>query len=173
LTLTGDDHITALAGTPFEAKNWQPTYPLTIKPNGYIAFNVDFAPTTAGKFLSKITFSSDASKSDSVMELEGNAFPTDVAENQDNSSEIRCKLSPQPTSDATTLTVAMPSSQTVTISIVNLLGQQVATLGENILLNFGEHTFPISTTGYAVGKYCVEVRSSSGMSVLQTMTIVR
>ncbi len=173
LVLTGDDHLIAFAGTPFEANSWVANYPITIKPFQYITFNVDFAPQNAGDFSTKVTFSSDAKRADSVAELKGSALPVGVAEGGANSQSIHCKLTPQPIRENAVLELSMPTSQRLTITVINMLGQKVATIAENAMLESGVHTFPISTTGYSSGNYSIEIRPTVGETVIQKMTVVR
>ena len=278
LVLTGDDHLSSLAGTPFEKTDWPLKYPFTIQPYAYYAFPIGFAPTKAGEFSAKTTFSSDASTSDSVAVLKGVAvepgliatsydwkskqinptvpYPgtielqnngsqpitiqtvsgtdpnflydksdfigltlqsvekktftvefkplkigpheltinfitntpgisassqltgigtiTDLtAEEQNDETAIVGKLIPQPIHDNATLEVTMPSSQKVTISIFNMLGQKIATIVEGMMLEKGVHTFPIATSGYSNGNYSIEIRPASGDAVIQKMTVVR
>ena len=73
LVVTGDDHLTALTGSEFEAVTWGPvlTYPITIAPGKSVSLNVDFFPPAVGTYNKTITFSSDAKKSDSICVLTG------------------------------------------------------------------------------------------------------
>lgn len=173
LILTGDDHLTALAGTPFSARNWQIQYPYTLKALKGVSLYIDFIPTKAGSFSAKVTFSSDAVTSDSTLELTGATIPTDAFESEENPSSILCKLTPQPIRDNATFEVTMPNSQRVTITIINMLGQKVVRIAENMMLETGVHTFPISTSGYSNGNYTIEIRPEGGDVVIQKMTVVR
>ncbi|MBS1536830.1 MAG: choice-of-anchor D domain-containing protein [Bacteroidetes bacterium] len=173
LVLMGDDHLTALAGTPFEVKNWPMSYPLLIKRDDSVAVTVDFVPVKEGTFSAKIHFSSDAVLSDSVVELRGSSIMTDVTETEAKPSGILTKLTPQPTSGTATLTLTMPSSQIVSITIINMLGQRVGTIVEYSKLEAGEHTFPIPTEGYSSGNYSISIQPENGEPIIQAMTIVR
>ena len=48
IIVIGDNHATSLAGTPFEAVDWNLQYPLTLKPRETINIQVDFVPKAKG-----------------------------------------------------------------------------------------------------------------------------
>ncbi|HRE58709.1 MAG TPA: T9SS type A sorting domain-containing protein, partial [Candidatus Kapabacteria bacterium] len=65
---------------------------------------------------------------------------------------------PNPTDFSTQMTINLPSQQSVTIEIVDVIGQVVATIADNLLHEIGEMSVAIDTKQLISGSYYVRVQ---------------
>ncbi|MBI3259190.1 MAG: choice-of-anchor D domain-containing protein [Ignavibacteriae bacterium] len=73
IIVIGDNHSTSLAGTPFEAVDWNLKYPVTLKPGDTINLQVDFVPKAKGTYSATISFTTNDNVPVSIIELHGTA----------------------------------------------------------------------------------------------------
>lgn len=147
---------------------------LTLQSGEKKTFTVEFKPLKTGSHKLTINFITNTPGISATSQLMGIGTITDLIEDEQNvQAAIQGKLIPQPIQDNATLEVTMPNSQKVSISIFNILGQKVATIVDDMLLETGVHTFPITTTGYANGNYSIEIRPAGGDVFIQKMTVAR
>lgn len=74
IIVIGDNHSTSLAGTPFEAVDWNLKYPLTLKPGETINLQVDFAPKAKGIYQASVSFTTNDNEPVITIELKGTAL---------------------------------------------------------------------------------------------------
>jgi len=168
VTLTGDDHSVVLKDTPFEAKDWNITYPYTLKPGALVTFHVDFAPTVKGTYAAKITFSSDALGLDSTIELRGTAVDTstvgveeDIHRIGSSSGEFALSISPNPIGlSGGVVEFTMQSHGFAELVLVSSTGERVATLAKSAL-DAGTYQVRIPIESLSSGSYFVRMVSGN------------
>jgi len=168
ITLTGDDHASALKDTPFEAKDWNITYPYTIKPGALVTFHIDFAPTVKGTYTAKITFSSDALGTDSTIELKGTAVDTstvgveeDIRKISSSAGEFALSISPNPIGlNGGVVEFTMQSHDFAELTLISPTGERVATLAKSAL-DAGNYQVRIPIESLSSGSYIVRMVSGN------------
>ncbi|MFN8361438.1 MAG: choice-of-anchor D domain-containing protein [Candidatus Kapaibacterium sp.] len=168
ITLTGDDHASALKDTPFETKDWNITYPYTLKPGALVTFHVDFVPTVKGTYAAKITFSSDALGTDSAIELTGTAVDTstvgveeDIHRIGSTAGEFALHISPNPIGlNGGVVEFTMQSIGIAELTLVSSMGERVATLAKSAL-DAGTYQVRIPVESLSSGTYIVRMVSGN------------
>lgn len=80
---------------------------------------------------------------------------------------------PNPFNPTTTISFSLPTSSTVTLRVVNALGQEVATLIEHQLLGAGDQTVTFDATHLASGAYFYRIDATSASDASKKFTQVR
>jgi Immune inhibitor A-like, MAM domain/Secretion system C-terminal sorting domain len=92
------------------------------------------------------------------------AIPTDFAMN---------KAYPNPFNPSTSVMIALPQASDLTVSVFNVMGQQVATLA-NGKFNAGQHNFSFDAANMASGLYFIQAVSGSGeLNAIQKITLMK
>lgn len=80
-------------------------------------------------------------------------------------------LYPNPTTGASTLGFSLPTAETVSVEVYDLLGRRVATAAEGAFAA-GRHTIALATEGLAGGTYLVRLRAGQHVETTR-LTVVR
>lgn len=96
---------------------------------------------------------------DEAIELETNPVLTVESDRQ---SDLKFACSPNPAVDEVDISIALDRPLTMSIDVVDAMGQRVASLKDNSPFEPGEHSLPYSVTSLANGVYFVRMNSSAG-----------
>ncbi|MBI1804777.1 MAG: T9SS type A sorting domain-containing protein [Ignavibacteria bacterium] len=77
---------------------------------------------------------------------------------------------PNPFNPMTRISFSLPTNSTVTLRVLNLLGQEVATLFENQSVNEGDHTVEFEGTNLASGAYFYRIDATAVSNPNKTFT---
>ncbi|GEM_PF-5732562 len=78
---------------------------------------------------------------------------------------------PNPFNPTTTIAFDLPENGNVSLKIYNLLGQQVASLLENVPYQAGSYTVQLNTTGWASGMYFYRLQSGQYVKTMKMMLV--
>jgi hypothetical protein len=101
-----------------------------------------------------------------------NTFTTSIDSESSNSvapTQYLLNAYPNPFNPSTQIQYTLPEAATVTISIFNVLGQQVRTLAEGTRSS-GAHTTTFNATGLPAGMYVVRLESTGQTGTVFTET---
>jgi len=79
---------------------------------------------------------------------------------------------PNPFNPTTKIAFDLPLAATVTLKVYNVIGQEVATLAENVKYEEGRHTLVFDASGLGSGLYFTRLQAGSYSSV-RKMVLVR
>jgi len=80
---------------------------------------------------------------------------------------------PNPFNPTTTVSVSLPIASELSVTVVNVMGQQVATLADG-KLNAGTHNFVFDASNLASGLYFIQAVSGSGeLNAIQKITLMK
>jgi hypothetical protein len=135
--------------------------PATVHPNDSIKLNVTFTPTVAALEKNTLVVSSDAK--DIGISLSGNGVNNNEGVKETGTFLSSPQIYPNPFSQSTTITFTSPESGAAEITVVNLLGAEVARIysGE---INAGTHSFTWDAAGQPPGTYWCEIRMNGTAS---------
>ncbi|MBK9247008.1 MAG: choice-of-anchor D domain-containing protein [Ignavibacteria bacterium] len=179
ITLTGDDHVSALANKPFKATDWNIVYPYTLVAGASLTFHVDFVPTSKGIYEAIITFSSDALGTDSTIELLGTAIDTttvgveeDIRKISSSAGEFDLNISPNPIGvSGGMVEITMPTNGFAELTLISSSGERVATLAQSVF-NSGNYQVRIPIESLSSGSYIVRM-TSGNFSLEKAVVIVK
>ncbi len=79
---------------------------------------------------------------------------------------------PNPFNPSTSVTINLPATSELTVSVFNVMGQQVAELA-NGKFNAGQHSFVFSGANLSSGVYFVQAQVPSQMNAIQKVTLMK
>ena len=79
---------------------------------------------------------------------------------------------PNPFNPSTKISFTLPSSQTVTLKVYDMLGREVATLVNNEAMSSGSHTMNFDASSLSSGIY-IYTLSGNGVSLTKRMTLIK
>jgi subtilisin-like proprotein convertase family protein len=85
-------------------------------------------------------------------------------------SSFRLSAYPNPFNSETTLTLAIPATGRVTVTLFDMLGREVETLTDE-MLSPGLHRLPVHGAGLASGSYFVSAQSGTAHALMKVMLI--
>ncbi len=155
------------SGNRFSISQILPGIPDTIPPGGTFSMIVNFTGNDSGTvYLDTLVLTIDPNLeiSSYYVYLKGNSFGTAPMGVSQNSSAASADLRsyPNPFSQSATISFSSPESGYADVSVVNLLGVEVARLfsGE---MDAGEHSFTWDASGVAPGMYECVVRMNGNV----------
>ncbi len=80
---------------------------------------------------------------------------------------------PNPFNAQATVTMTLPQSALVNVSVYDMLGREVVTLARNATLSAGTHQFALDGTALASGAYFVRLNASGHAPEIQRITLVK
>ncbi len=146
---------------------------LTIEPGALDSVLVQFAPEAALPYSSQIhIYSNDPDEPLRIIYLEGEGTNTSTPERQaDLPSAFSVEpIYPNPFNATATLRFSIPSAGPVEVSVLNLLGQQVAQLHHGIM-DAGDHAVQWDATSAANGIYILRVQYEDRVVFLKAVLV--
>ncbi len=99
--------------------------------------------------------------------------PTEVSSTSDLPSEFALSAAyPNPFNPSTTISVALPETSSLTVSVFNVMGQQVATLA-NDQFNAGQHNFIFDASNLSSGLYFIQANVAGQLNEIQKVTLMK
>jgi Secretion system C-terminal sorting domain/Immune inhibitor A-like, MAM domain len=82
------------------------------------------------------------------------------------------KAYPNPFNPSTSVMIALPQASDLTVSVFNVMGQQVATLA-NGKFNAGQHNFSFDAASLASGLYFIQAQVPGELNAIQKVTLMK
>ncbi|GBE30569.1 hypothetical protein BMS3Bbin04_01604 [bacterium BMS3Bbin04] len=79
---------------------------------------------------------------------------------------------PNPFNPTTSVAIALPSASDLTVTVFNVMGQQVATLA-NGQFNAGHHNFVFDAANLASGLYFIQAQVPGELNAIQKVTLMK
>jgi len=79
---------------------------------------------------------------------------------------------PNPFNPSTSVAIALPQASDLTVTVFNVMGQQVAELA-NGKFNAGQHTFTFDASNLSSGLYFIQAQVPGQMSTIQKVTLMK
>lgn len=80
---------------------------------------------------------------------------------------------PNPFNPSTQIAFSLPQSENVTLSVYNMLGQQVATLIDGVTMQAGQHQVNFDAANLTTGVYIYRLDAGAAFTQTRRMTLVR
>ncbi len=140
--------------------------PVIVQPGDSVSFAVTFKPTVLGAEFDALVIISDAKELDISL---GGVGTTPAGVGETSLSAVTLQTYPNPFSESATIQFTVPEQGSARVTIVNLLGEQVAQLFDGEMAA-GEHSFTWDAHGVPDGTYFCLIHSADG--VKQTALVV-